>query len=184
MAHGSLDVCSMTIPKCVVGIVICSVLTQCTSSRVCCTRYERNAYGTHSFRLFAPSNERSPRSRAHVSTRTRAFCSWLVSILQFFFPVVCAQLMEHLLNLVIIPTSGTCRTAILTTPLKLVEARVPRSVIEWFLRSFSIHREDPMLRVLNSFSFESEVDVLLHGDSVVRQYVVFSPPDVRQRISV
>ena len=27
MAHGSLDVCSMTIPKCVVVIVICSVLT-------------------------------------------------------------------------------------------------------------------------------------------------------------
>ena len=79
--------------------------------------------------------------------------------------------MEHLLNLVIVPTSGTCRTAMLTTPLKLVEARVPRSVIEWFLRSFSIYREDPMLRVLNSFSFESEVDVLLHGDSVVQQYV-------------
>ena len=91
---------------------------------------------------------------------------------------------EHLLNLVIVPTSGTCSTAVLTTQLKVVEARVPRSVIEWFPRSFSIYREDPMLRVLNSFSFDSEVDVLLHGDSVVQQYVVFSPPDVRQRISV
>ena len=32
--------------------------------------------------------------------------------------------MEHLLNLVIVPTSGTCGTAVLTTPLKVVEACV------------------------------------------------------------
>ena len=133
-------------------------------------RAVKEAYAAHTLSVCSPL-----RTNAHANA---------VTILQFFFPVVCAQLMEHLLNLVIVPTSGTCGTAVLTTPLKVVEARVPRSVIEWFLRSFSIYREDPMLRVLNSFSFDSEVDVLLHGDSVVQQYVVFSPPDVRQRISV
>ena len=141
MEHGSPDVCSMTIPKCVVVIVICSVVTHC-------------------------------------------LCLWLVSVLRFFFAAVCVSSIERLLGLVIVLTSGTCGTAVFTAPLKVVEARAPRSVIEWFLRSFSIYREDPMLRVLNSFSFDSEVDVLLHGDSVVQQYVVFSPPDVRQRISV
>ena len=42
-----------------------------------------------------------------------------------------------------------------------------------------------MLRILkNSLSSCSDVDVLLHCDSVVQHYVVFSPPDVIQRISV
>ena len=37
-------------------------------------------------------------------------------------PVVCVQLIEHLKNLVIVLTSGTCGTAALVTPLKVVEA--------------------------------------------------------------
>ena len=41
------------------------------------------------------------------SVLTHRICSWPVSILRFFFPVVCAQLMERLLNLVIVPT---CRS--------------------------------------------------------------------------
>ena len=41
-----------------------------------------------------------------------------------------------------------------------------------------------MLRILNSFSFCGDVDVLLQGDSVVQNYVFFSPPDGIQRISV
>ena len=35
--------------------------------------------------------------------------------------------MERLLNLAIVLTFGTCGTAVLTTPLKVVEARVSRS---------------------------------------------------------
>ena len=41
-----------------------------------------------------------------------------------------------------------------------------------------------MLRILNSFSFGGDVDVLLQSDSVVQHYVFFSPPDGIQRISV
>ena len=52
---------------------------------------------------------------------------WIVSIHQFFFPVVCAQLMERLPNLVIVLTSGTCGTAALAAPLEVAEARASRS---------------------------------------------------------
>ena len=59
------------------------------------------------------------------SVLTHRLCLWLVSILRFFFPVVCVSSIERLLGLVIVLTSGTCGTAVLTTPLKVVEARVP-----------------------------------------------------------
>ena len=35
------------------------------------------------------------------------------------------------------------------------------SLVEWLLRSFCIYRENPMLRVLNSFNSCGDVDVLL-----------------------
>ena len=73
MGLGSPDVCSMAIHKCVVVIVICARVVVC----VCCTRYECSVFGTHSFRLFAFSNERS-RPRAHRSTRTLGLCLWPV----------------------------------------------------------------------------------------------------------
>ena len=41
-----------------------------------------------------------------------------------------------------------------------------------------------MLRIVNSFNFCGDVDVLLEGDSVEQHYVFFSPPDGTQRISV
>ena len=52
------------------------------------------------------------------------------------------------------------------------------------LKSFCIYRENRMLRILNSLSSCGYVDVLLESDSVVQHDVVFSPPDVIQRISV
>ena len=48
-------------------------------------------------------------------------------MLQFFFPAVCVLSIEHSLNLAFFLTSGTCGTAVLTTPLKVVEA--PRTSI-------------------------------------------------------
>ena len=51
------------------------------------------------------------------------------------------------------------------------------SLIECLLRTFCIYRENPMFRILNSLSSCSDVDVLLHGDSVVQHYVMFSPYD-------
>ena len=48
------------------------------------------------------------------------------------------------------------------------------SLIEWLLRSFCFQRETPMLRILNSFSFCGDVDVLLQG---LQHYVFLSPPD-------
>ena len=41
-----------------------------------------------------------------------------------------------------------------------------------------------MLRILNSLSSCDDVDVFLHGNSVVQHFAVFSPPDVIQWISV
>ena len=61
------------------------------------------------------------------SVLTHRLGLWLVSILRFFFPVICDQSMERLLNLALVLTSETCGTALLTTPLKVAEARVPRS---------------------------------------------------------
>ena len=48
------------------------------------------------------------------------------------------------------------------------------SLIEWLPRSFCIYRENPMLRILNSLRSCRDVDVLLHGDSVVQHHVVLS----------
>ena len=53
------------------------------------------------------------------SVLTHRLCLWLVSILRFFLPAVCVQLIERLLYLVTVLTSGTCGTAVLTTPLKV-----------------------------------------------------------------
>ena len=50
------------------------------------------------------------------------------------------------------------------------------SLIEWLLWSFCTDRENPMLRTLNPFSSCSDVDVLLHDDSVVQHHMVFLPP--------
>ena len=41
-----------------------------------------------------------------------------------------------------------------------------RSLIEWWLRSFCVQRENPMLRILNSLSSCCDVDMLLQGNSV------------------
>ena len=38
------------------------------------------------------------------------------------------------------------------------------SLIEWLLRSFFVHRENPMLRIFNTLSSCCDVDVLLQGD--------------------
>ena len=48
------------------------------------------------------------------------------------------------------------------------------SMIDWLLRSSCIYREDPMLRILNSLSSCGDVDVLLHGDSVVHEVLYVS----------
>ena len=61
------------------------------------------------------------------SVLTHRLCLWVVSILRFFFPAVCVSSIEHFLDLVLVLTSGTCGTIALTTPLKVVEAHVPRS---------------------------------------------------------
>ena len=61
------------------------------------------------------------------SVLTHRLGLWLVSVLRFFFPAVCVLSIERLLNLVIVLMSGTSGTAVLTTPLKVFEARVPRS---------------------------------------------------------
>ena len=50
-----------------------------------------------------------------------------------------------------------------------------RSLIEWLQRSLCNQRGNPMLRILNSFSFWGDMDVLLQSDSVVQYYVVFFP---------
>ena len=48
-----------------------------------------------------------------------------------------------------------------------------RSLIEWLLRSFCTYCENPMLRILNSFSSCGDIDVRLQGDSVAWHYVFF-----------
>ena len=59
------------------------------------------------------------------------------------------------------------------------------SLTDWLVaEAFCTIRENPMLRILNSFSSCSDVDVLLHADSVVQHYVVFFPPDGWQWLSV
>ena len=63
-------------------------------------------------------------------------------------------------------------------------AKSGRWLIDWLLRAFCTIRENPMLRILKSFSSCSDVDVLLHADSVVQHYVVFFPPDGWQWLSV
>ena len=89
------------------------------------------------------------------SVLTYHLCLWLVSILRFFFPVVCVSSIEHLLNLVIGPTSGTCRTAVLTTPLKVVEA--PRTSIrqDSLRSSFSVRTELTVLHNAPAWAQES-----------------------------
>ena len=63
------------------------------------------------------------------------------------------------------------RRAIVCILFSLEQSRVVDWVIAQFL--MCIYRENPQLRIFNSLSACSGVDVLLHGDSVVQHYVVF-----------
>ena len=81
MAHGSLDVCSMTIPKCVVVIVICSVLTRSWNTcqgtvhvQSCLLRAARRVCTRDTLFPSVRSSNEPSRPRAHVCTPTLAFC--------------------------------------------------------------------------------------------------------------
>ena len=103
------------------------------------------------------------RRKAAIQEGVKKFhlCLWLVSILQFFFPVVCVSLIEHLLNLVILLTSGTCGIAVLTTPLKDVKARRQNSL----LSSFSVRSELIVLHNASAMAHESATRIQIEWHS-------------------
>ena len=74
------------------------------------------------------------------------------------------------------------RHAIVCILLSLEQSRV----VDWVIAEFLLlhFRENPMRRILNSLSSCSDLDVLLHGDSVVQHYVVFFSPYGWQWLSV
>ena len=74
-------------------------------------------------RLFGPARRRHLTALCRCRCHLQCFDTQLDLIsVWFFFPVVCVWLIEHSLNLEFVLTSGTCGTAALTTPLKVVEA--------------------------------------------------------------
>ena len=124
----------------------------------------------------------SPRLLVELST-----CFRVNRVVMFF---VAFKLLPFLVSYLLIARNisvfllGSCQVLVMQSfACSLRQSKVGSS-IECELRSFCIYRENPMLRILNSLSSCTNVDVLLHGDSVVQHFVVFSPPDGIQRIHV
>ena len=79
---------------------------------------------------------------------------------------------------------GPCQVLVVQSFAFFVRLSKVKSLIEWLLRSFCIKRENPMLRILNSFNFCGDVDVLLQGGSVVQHYLFFCPHHGIQRRTI
>ena len=125
MEHGSPDVCSMTIFKCVVVMVICSVLTH--SWNTCQGTVHVQSCLLHAARrvctrdTLCPSVRPFERTLTPTRSRVHSNAGFLfVACLNTSVLVPCCLcFVERALNeSAIVLTSGTCGTAVLTTPPK------------------------------------------------------------------
>ena len=124
----------------------------------------------------------SPRSFAEPPT-----CSRVNRVVIFF---VALELLSFSLSYMLTARDGLvfflgpCQVLVVQSFAFSFRLSKVRSLTEWLLRSFCIQRENPILWILNYFSFCGDIGVLLRSDSVVQQNVVFFPPYGWQWLSV
>ena len=84
------------------------------------------------------------------------------------------ELLPFSLSYLLTAKDGSCQVFVMPSFALSFRLSKVGSLIEWLLRSFCIYCENPMLRILNSFSSCSDADVLLQGASVVQHCVFLS----------